>query len=127
MYREETLREKALMCKKIRLEVGSRRLLVHMSMCYRCHDCGATERIYLGVGVQGPVGVQHWIACPFIMQCRLCDGESKHIEWSNDRHFEPTDQPLGSRAFVVPENGPDPKHYNSSCYAGEVYTRKVKR
>lgn len=105
----------------VRRYVDGRNDLVHAAYLYECRSCGELERIYLGVGVEGPDRSGSWIASPFMgPRCR-CGGETSHVAWSADLHFpNPVPAPPGARYFAVPDAGPDPDAFGSSCFAGEM-------
>lgn len=58
-------------------------------MQYECKKCGDVEKIYNARG-----GVT-----PYLMRCRKCGGESRHVRWNEDiRDTEYTPEP-GQRVF----------------------------
>jgi DNA-directed RNA polymerase subunit RPC12/RpoP len=61
-----------------------------MKMEYRCQDCSKEEMLW-----NSRDGVT-----PFIIGCRFCGGEARHIDWKADvRHTNYQPQP-GERIFI---------------------------
>lgn len=59
------------------------------SFLYKCSNCGHDRKMFLEVGVEGPLG-KNKMPCPFCIRCPEC-GEltMKHIDWHRDEAFEP--------------------------------------
>lgn len=108
----------------IKRAVDGRNDMVHASFNYQCRSCRSVELIYLGVGVEGPAKLREsglYIASPFMGPvCLLCRGDTMHIAWSSDQHFEPIDAQPGWRYFRVPHGGVDMRCFLSSAFAGEL-------
>lgn len=123
----ETEEEKTKFADELLREIGGFRLMAHMSFTYMCRTCNQEERIYVGVGVERTYGFDRFIASPFSVDCRYCGGISIHVNWSMDKRYaQPVQIPIGYRAFVVPEKGPNFDAMNSSCFAGAMYEHRLK-
>ena len=57
------------------------------SMNYAC-NCGATRKMFLEVGVEGPKGMKE-MPSPFSIICPECgELEMVHVDWRRDDKFE---------------------------------------
>jgi len=117
-------REAIEQMKAIQAAVDGRHDLVWGSMLYRC-GAGHVERMYLGVGVEGPLDLREagtYIPSPFMIDCRTCGEPASHVNWQGDEKSWPQ-QPLpGVRYFAVPRRwrARHRRRYGSAVFCGEV-------
>lgn len=114
---------------EIEKAVGDRHDLVHAKFLYGCQRCKTIEPIYLGVGVEGPSELrekQLYIPSPFGgPQCRNCGGETSHVFFGSDEHFEPRPPPDGARYFCIPKKGINMKRFCTIAFAGAMKTYRA--
>jgi len=73
------------------------------SMLYRCESCGYEERMYLEVGVEGPLGKKK-MPCPFCITCPKCESLNMiHVDWDKDESFEARELKNGESYFKLDE------------------------
>lgn len=121
-----TNKQKAAHRRLVQRLVAGRHDQVWGSMLYRCDD-GHEERVYLGVGVEGPGELRAesaYIASPFMIGCRYCESTSSHVEWEKDEEFAPRDPPPGVRYFKIPQEWRSyhRRHYMTSGFSGDFVT-----
>jgi len=113
----------------IEAAVAGRNRLVHAKFLYGCSKCKHIEPIYLGVGVEGPKELRDeglYIPSPFGgPPCEVCGGETSHVFWGSDEHFDPRMPPDGARYFCIPEAGINMRYFCTVGFAGMTKTHRA--